>query len=78
MIQISRFGYYWLDTWVMANVIQLATQDFCSRFLNRTNDPCGRQYDQIERQLKTHDQARGEEGHQLRQGVLELQRLSGV
>ena len=31
----------------MANVIQLATQDFCSRFLNRTNDPCGRQYDQM-------------------------------
>ena len=47
MIHISRFGYYWLDTWVMANVIQLATQDFCSRFLNRTNDPCGRQYDQM-------------------------------
>lgn len=31
----------------MANIIQLATQDFCSRFLNRTNDPCGRQYDQM-------------------------------
>ena len=46
-MQISRFGFYWLDTWVMANVIQLATQDFCSRFLNRSNDPCGRQYDQM-------------------------------
>lgn len=46
-MEIYRFGYYWLDTWVLANVIQLATQDFCSRFLNHTNDPGGRQYDQM-------------------------------
>lgn len=46
-MQITRFSYFWLDTWVMANVIQLATQDFCSRFLNRSNDPCGRQFDQM-------------------------------
>ena len=46
-MEIHRFEYYWLDTWVLANVIQLATQDFCSRFLNHTNDPCGRQYDQM-------------------------------
>jgi four helix bundle suffix protein len=46
-MEISRFGYYWLDTWVLANVIQLATQDFCIRYLNRTNDPCGRQFDQM-------------------------------
>lgn len=46
-MKISNFGYFWLDTWVMANVIQLATQDFCARFLNRSNDPCGRQYDQM-------------------------------
>lgn len=46
-MKISNFGYFWLDTWVIANVIQLATQDFCSYFLNRTNDPCGRQYDQM-------------------------------
>ena len=46
-MEIKRFGYYWLDTWVIANVIQLATQDFCSRFLNHTNDPGGRQYDQM-------------------------------
>ena len=44
---IKQFGYYWLDTWVLANVIQLATQDFCTRFLNHNNDPCGRQYDQM-------------------------------
>lgn len=44
---IRNFGFYWLDTWVMGNVIQLATQDFCRRYLNRSNDPCGRQYDQM-------------------------------
>ena len=47
MIEINKFGYFWLDTWVMANVIQLATQDFCTRFLNQKCDPCGRQYDQM-------------------------------
>lgn len=47
MVTISKFGYYWLDTWVLANVIQLATQDFCIRYLNRTNDPCGRMFDQM-------------------------------
>ena len=46
-MEIRRFGYYWLDTWVLANVIQLATQNFCMHYLNRTNDPCGRQYDQM-------------------------------
>ncbi len=46
-MEIHRFGYYWLDTWVFANVIQLATQDFCVRYLNHTNDPCGRQFDQM-------------------------------
>ena len=46
-MEIIRFGYYWLDTWVLGNVIQLATQEFCVRFLNRTNDPCGRQFDQM-------------------------------
>ena len=34
-MQINRFGYYWLDTWVLANVIQLATQDFCALALDR-------------------------------------------
>jgi len=47
MVEINRFGYFWLDTWVLANVIQLATQDFCVRFLNQRNDPCGRQFDQM-------------------------------
>lgn len=40
-------GYFWLDSWVMANIVQLGTQRFCRQFLNRRNDPCGRQYDQM-------------------------------
>ena len=47
MITIRRFTFYWLNTWVLANVIQLATQDFCKRYLNLRNDPCGRQFDQM-------------------------------
>ncbi len=39
--------YFWLDSWVLAHVIQLATQEFCCRFLNKENDPCGRQFDQM-------------------------------
>ncbi|MBQ7511350.1 MAG: four helix bundle suffix domain-containing protein [Prevotella sp.] len=46
-MEISRFSYYWLDTWVLANIIQLGTQDFCVSYLNRNNDPCGRQFDQM-------------------------------
>jgi len=40
-------GHFRLDSWVLANIIHLATQTFCLRFLNRTNDPCGRQFDQM-------------------------------
>lgn len=40
-------GYFRLDSWILANIVQLGTQKFCKQFLNRTNDPCGRQYDQM-------------------------------
>jgi len=40
-------GYYRLDSWVLANIVQLATQRFCRRHLDRRNDPCGRQFDQM-------------------------------
>ena len=46
-MKIGTLSYFWLDTWVFANIIQLATQDFCKRFLNLKNDPCGRQFDQM-------------------------------
>ena len=31
----NTMGYMSLDVWVLANVIQLGTQDFCERFLGR-------------------------------------------
>lgn len=40
-------GYRRLDAYTMASIVQLATLTFCRKFLNRTNDPCGRQYDQM-------------------------------
>lgn len=40
-------GYFWLDSWVLANVVQLGTQEFCRSFPGRANDPCGRQFDQM-------------------------------
>ena len=40
-------GYFWLDSWILANLVQLGTQRFCRLFLNRRNDPCGRQFDQM-------------------------------
>lgn len=40
-------GYYFLDAWIMANIIQLSTQEFCRRFLNKANDPCGSMFDQM-------------------------------
>ena len=40
-------GYRRLDSFTLATLVQLATLRFCERFLNRTNDPCGRQYDQM-------------------------------
>ena len=46
-ISSSNGGYRWLDAWNLAAVIQLATQRFCRRYLDRNNDPCGRQFDQM-------------------------------
>ncbi len=40
-------GYFWMDSWILGNIVQLGTQRFCRQFLNRRNDPCGRQYDQM-------------------------------
>ncbi len=40
-------GYFWMDSWVLANIVQLGTQQFCQQFLHRKNDPGGRQYDQM-------------------------------
>lgn len=40
-------GYYYLDAWIMANIIQIGTERFANRYLNKSNDPCGRMYDQM-------------------------------
>jgi len=40
-------GFRILDSWVLANIIQLATHRFCKKFLTRDLDPTGRQYDQM-------------------------------
>jgi len=40
-------GYMRLDSWILSNIVQLGTQRFCAKFLNRRNDPCGRMYDQM-------------------------------
>lgn len=40
-------GYRKLDSFTLSTVIQLGTWRFCTRFLNRKNDPTGRQFDQM-------------------------------
>jgi four helix bundle suffix protein len=56
-------GYFRLDSWILANIVQLATQDFCQKFLNRRNDPCGRQYDnKLNHQMEKQGDSFREEG----------------
>ena len=43
----ASVGYRWLDVWVLASVIQLGTQRFCTSHLGRLEDPCGRLFDQM-------------------------------
>lgn len=45
-IQFSQ-SYFWLNSWILANVLQLATQDFCDRFVDYRIDPGRRLYDQM-------------------------------
>lgn len=45
-IQFSQ-SYHWLSSWIMANIMQLATQDFCDRFVDFRMDPGRRLYDQM-------------------------------
>ena len=40
-------GYRKLHSFAFATIVQLGTLRFCKKFLNRTNDPCGRQFDQM-------------------------------
>lgn len=45
-IQFSQ-SYHWLNSWILANIIQLSTQDFCDRFVDFRMDPGRRLYDQM-------------------------------
>lgn len=40
-------SYMALDAWILANIVQLATDRFCRRFLTPAVDPTGRQFDQM-------------------------------
>jgi len=40
-------GYRFLDAFVLANVVELATRHFCVAFLNARNDPGGRTFAQM-------------------------------
>lgn len=40
-------SYYWLNSWIMANILQLGTQSFCDRFVDYRIDPGHRLYDQM-------------------------------
>lgn len=40
-------SYFWLDSWIMSNIIQLGTVSFCDRFVDYKIDPCRRLYDQM-------------------------------
>lgn len=45
-IQFSQ-SYHWLNSWILGNIIQLGTQEFCDRFVDYHMDPGRRLYDQM-------------------------------
>lgn len=54
MISIhSVNGYMSLLSWQLGNILQLATQGFCRRFVDYKVDPCGRLRDQMEMAART-------------------------
>lgn len=54
MVQIhSVNGYMSLISWQLGNILQLATQGFCKRFVDFKVDPCGRLRDQMEMAART-------------------------
>ncbi|MDE6072345.1 MAG: four helix bundle suffix domain-containing protein [Muribaculaceae bacterium] len=40
-------SYLWMNSWILANIIQLGTQSFCDRFVDFQLDPGRRLYDQM-------------------------------
>lgn len=43
----SAPSYFWLNAWVLANIIELATQHFCDKYVDYRIDPGHRLYDQM-------------------------------
>lgn len=43
----SPLSHYWLDSWLLAALVEHATRQFCIRHLSRDLDPCGRLFDQM-------------------------------
>ncbi|MCM1140677.1 MAG: four helix bundle protein [Muribaculum sp.] len=43
----SAPSYFWLNSWVLANIIELATQQFCDKYIDYKIDPGHRLYDQM-------------------------------
>ena len=43
----SAASYFWLNAWVLANIIDLATQHFCDKYVDYRIDPGHRLYDQM-------------------------------
>ena len=46
-------SYFWLNSWVLANIIELATQTFCDRFVDFKLDPGRRLYDQMTQAVRS-------------------------
>lgn len=46
-------GYMMLRSWCLGNILQIATQSFCKRFVDYKVDPCGRLRDQMEMAART-------------------------
>lgn len=43
----SATSYFWLNAWVLANIIELATQHFCDKYVDYRIDLGQRLYDQM-------------------------------
>ncbi len=43
----SPLSHYWLDSWLLAALIEHAVRRFCLKHLDRRIDPCGRLFDQM-------------------------------
>ena len=71
-------GYRHLDSYAIGNIIQLATLSFCQRFLNRTNDPTGRQFDQMTQAARSGIKNFTEGSERLKTSVADCIRLVDV